>query len=150
MNSEDREKKEYEIAVLLKNEADLANVLTLIKQHNGEMSSEMKTRNVALAYEIKKHKEAVFAYANFRGYPEDAKELENDLNLRTDVVRFLIIASPPAAEKIVPNAGVMHRRGRPIRSGAAPTGETPFMPKPQAPRPLSNEALEKKIEEILQ
>ncbi len=148
MNREDIDKKEYEIAVLIKTEADLPNVLTLIGQHEGEISAEPKARNLALAYEIKKHKEAVFAYCNFRAYPENAKNLEKDLNSRTDVLRSMIIASPPAAEKIMPNMGAMRRPRRPMRS-ATPGAEAPAA-KPQAPRPLSNEALEKKIEEILQ
>jgi ribosomal protein S6 len=147
MNREDIEKKEYEIAVLLKTEGDLANVLTFIAQHGGEVISEAKARNLALAYEIKKQKEAVFAYCNFRAYPEEAKTLEHDLNSRQDVLRFLIIASPPPAEKAVPAMGVMRRGRRPTRT-AGPTSEAAT--KPQAPRPLSNEALEKKIEEILQ
>ncbi|HVM77342.1 MAG TPA: 30S ribosomal protein S6 [Candidatus Paceibacterota bacterium] len=148
MNREDIDKKEYEISLLLKNEADLANVLTLVGQHGGEISSETKARNLALAYEIKKHKEAVFAYCNFRAYPDDAKNLEHDLNSRTDVLRFMIIASPPAAEKISPMGPGAPRRPRRAPRTAAPTGDATA--KPQAPRPLSNEALEKKIEEILQ
>jgi ribosomal protein S6 len=148
MNREDIDKKEYEISVLLKNEGDLANVLTLIGQHGGEMSSEAKSRNLALAYEIKKHKDAVFAYCNFRSYPDDAKNLEHDLNTRQDVLRFLIIASPPAAEKISPVMGSLRRGRRPTRPSSSPT---PGMEAPkQAPKTLSNEALEKKIEEILQ
>ncbi len=146
MNREDIDKKEYEISVLLKNEGDLANVLTLIGQHGGEMSSEAKSRNLALAYEIKKHKDAVFAYCNFRSYPDDAKNLEHDLNTRQDVLRFLIIASPPAAEKMSPAMGALRRGRRPTRSAAPAGTEAPK----QAPKTLSNEALEKKIEEILQ
>jgi ribosomal protein S6 len=147
MNREDIEKKEYEISVLLKAEGDLANVLTFIAQHGGEVTSEAKARNLALAYEIKKHKEAVFAYCNFRAYPDEAKTLEHDLNSRPDVLRFLIIASPPPAEKAVPAMGAMRRGRRPTRP-SGPVSDA--VAKPQAPRPLSNEALEKKIEEILQ
>ena len=145
MNPEDIDKKEYEIAFLVESEADAAAVLTIVGQHGGEVSSELKTRNVALAYEIKKHKEAVFAYCNFRAYPTEAKNLEDDLNARQNVIRFMIIASPAAAEKPIGSAPLMRHR-RPVRGTPTSEGQA----KPQAPRPLSNEALEKKIEEILQ
>lgn len=146
MNPEDIDKKEYEIAVLLGSEADLPGVLTFIGQHHGEISLEPKTRNLALSYEIKGRNDAVFAYCNFRASGEDVKTLEHDLNSRPDVLRYLIIASPPPAEKMGSSMGMgaMKRRGRPARS--VPPGEAP---KPVS-QPLSNEALEKKIEEILQ
>lgn len=145
MNREDIDKKEYEIAVLLPSEGELPGVLTFIGQHNGEISLEPKAKNVALSYEIKGKKEAVFAYCNFRAYGEDAKTLEHDLNSKPEVLRYIIIASPPVAEKLGSSMGMgpMRRRGRPTQTPV--TGEAP---KP-ASQPLSNEALEKKIEEIL-
>ncbi|HVN26047.1 MAG TPA: 30S ribosomal protein S6 [Candidatus Paceibacterota bacterium] len=146
MKKEDIDKKEYEISFLVASEPETQGVLALIGQHGGELSSELKARNLALAYEIKKHREAVFAYVNFKAYPEEAKSLEGDLNARQDVLRFMVIASPAAAEKPVMLGGPMRHR-RPMR-GAAPAADAPS--RPQAPRPLSNEALEKKIEEILQ
>lgn len=146
MNREDIDKKEYEVAVLLSSEGDLPGLLAFIGQHQAEISADPKTRNLALSYEIKGKKEAVFAYCNVRAFGEDMKSLEHDLNSRPDVLRYLIIASPPPAEKLGSSMGMgpMKRRGRPMRS--APTGEAPKL----APQPLSNEALEKKIEEILQ
>lgn len=149
MNREDIDKKEYEIAVLLKSEGDLANVLTLVGQHGGELSSETKSRNLALAYEIKKQKDAVFAYCNFKAFPDQVKELEHDLNNRQDVLRFLLIASPPAAEKMAPAMGALRRGRRPMRS-SGPSSAPGAEPQKQPSKPLSNEALEKKIEEILQ
>jgi len=143
MNNQDKDKKEYELALLLKSEGDMAGVLVLVGQHNGEISAEPKMKNLALAYEIKGHKEAVFAYCNFKAFGEDAKELERDLTSRQDVIRSMIIASPPAAEKITPPGMPRERRGKMSRMA-------PIDAKPAAPRPLSNEALEKKIEEILQ
>lgn len=145
---DEKDKKEYELAVLVKNEDDLAPVVTLVRQHNGEIAAEPRTKKLALAYEIKKHKEAIFAYFNFKADTADAKSLEQDLNTKAEVIRHLIIASPAPAES--------HDRDRGDGPGASKRRVRVMRPatgapeaKPAAPKPLSNEALEKKIEEIL-
>jgi len=147
---DEKDKKEYELAVLVKNEDDLAPVVTFVRQHNGEVAAEPRAKRLTLAYEIKKNKEAVFAHFNFKALPEEAKILEQDLNSKGEVIRFLVIASPapamsPEDRAASALAGGPKRRTRIVR-GAGPAAET----KPPAPKPLSNEALEKKIEEILQ
>jgi ribosomal protein S6 len=149
---DEKEKKEYELAVLITKEDDLAGVIALVRQHNGEISIEPRAKKITLAYEIKKHKEAVFTYLNFTALPTDAKNLEHDLNTQAEVIRSLIIASPAVSEPIdrsqIPaNAGAKRRVRMTTRPGV---GSAASDPKPAAPKPLSNEALEKKIEEILQ
>ncbi len=143
--NEEKDKKSYELALLLKNEGDLAGVLTLVSQHGGDMIAEPRAKKLALAYKIKGETEAIFAYANFTMLPEHAKELEHDLGTRQNVIRSMIIAAEPQAERreIPLGAFPSKKRGRPTTRPATDT-------KPAAPRPLSNEALEKKIEEILQ
>jgi len=144
MTNEEKDKKEYELALLLKNETDLAGVVALVGQHNGEGLSEPRAKRLGLAYEIKKQTEAVFATFTFKAYGDDIKSLETDLNNRHEVIRSMIIASPVASEQSVSSAVPQDRRpARPTRP-ASPSDARP------ASRPLSNEALEKKIEEILQ
>jgi ribosomal protein S6 len=144
---DEKEKKEYELAVLIKQEEDLALVTTLVRQHNGEITLEPRAKRLTLAYEIKKNKEAVFAHMNFRALGEDAKSLESDLNNKAEVLRSLIIADPVSMQMTADASAqaAPKRRTRVMRPTAAPTEG-----KPAAPQPLSNEALEKKIEEILQ
>lgn len=150
---DEKDKKEYELGVLVATEDALAPVLELVRQHNGEVAGEPRVKKVALAYEIKKHKEAIFAHFNFHAIPADAKDLENALNINAGVIRFLMIASP--APMMVGDrsmgmpmvGGPAQRRTRVMRPAVVGTaGEI----KPSAPKTLSNEALEKKIEEILQ
>lgn len=143
---ETKDKKTYELALLLKREEDLPGVLTLVAQHQGELVSEPRAKKLALAYKIKGETEAIFAYTDFSMLPGNAKDLEHDLGTRQDVIRSMIIIAPPPSERReVPfSAMPPKRRGRPT------TGRTAAESKPAAPRPLSNEALEKKIEEILQ
>jgi len=149
---DEKDKKEYELAVLVKNEEDLAPVVALIKKHNGEIVAEPHAKRLALAYEIKKNKEAVFAYCTFKAAGADVKDLEAVFNTTPEVIRAMIIISPPptpAGDRTMtmPQTGDSTKyRSRPTRSPSAAPSEA----KPAAPKPLSNEALEKKIEEILQ
>jgi ribosomal protein S6 len=152
MTNEEKDKKEYELALLLKSEDNLAGVLKLVAQHNGEGASEPRAKRLQLAYEIKKHNEAVFVYFTFKMFGDDMKALEHDLNSHADVLRSMVIASPAPAERTATSAMPPReeRRGR----SSTPSYIAPAAPA-EAPRsapskPLSNEALEKKIEEILQ
>jgi ribosomal protein S6 len=149
MANEDKEKKLYELALLLKNEEDLAGILAFLKQANGEVASEPRAKRLMLAYKIKSHTEAVFVSLTFHAFPDDAKNLEEDLNTRQEVVRFMVMkALPPSAQPTGPMTAMPPmKRGRPAGIRAGAPGES----KPASrPAPLSNEALEKKIEEILQ
>ncbi len=150
---DEKEKKEYELGVLVATEDNLAPVIALVREHNGEIAGEPRVKKLALAYEIKKHKEAIFAHFNFHAIPADAKNLEGALNTKAEVIRFLMIASPApmmVGERSVGMpmmGGPAQRRTRIMRPAATgPVAEI----KPSAPTMLSNEALEKKIEEILQ
>ncbi len=77
---------------------------------------------------------------------EAVKSLEHDLNLRNDVLRSLIVIlpKPEKPRQEMPTAPAVRERTMPVR---------PAMPAVEASRqsvgPLSNEALTKKIEEIL-
>ena len=152
MTNEEKDKKEYELALLLKSEDDLAGVVALVGTHNGEGVSEPRAKRLQLAYEIKKHTEAVFIYFTFKAFGNDIKNLEAELNSRQDVLRFMVIASPAPAER--PSATLLpqreERRSRSAPRSSAPTTAPTESPKAAPSRPLSNEALEKKIEEILQ
>ncbi len=151
MTNEEKDKKEYELALLLKNEDNLAGVVALVGQHNGEGLSEPRAKRLQLAYEIKKLNEAVFVYFTFKMFGDDMKALEHELNTKGEVLRFMVIASPAPAER--PSASLMpHDRRSSSRSSAprsSATSASSAEPKPAPSRPLSNEALEKTIEEIL-
>ena len=161
MTNEEKDRKEYEIAVLVKEEADLAGVTALVTQHKGEGVSEPRAKKLALAYEIKGHTDAVFAYATFKAFGEDVKNLERDLNTHAAVLRFLIIASPPPAERPYSSMVPHERRGKAPYAGASsssggsssssePRESRSSASRPASSGPISNEALEKRIEEILQ
>jgi len=151
MTNEEKDKKEYELALLLNSEDDLVGVIKLVGTHNAESLSEPRAKRLQLAYEIKKHTEAVFAYFTFKMFGDDMKALEHELDTHTDVLRFMVIASPAPAERTATSAMPPREERHPrSNSYAAPSSAPVEVPKVAPSRPLSNEALEKKIEEILQ
>lgn len=131
------EKRKYEIAIVLKTEN--SSVISQSLTNRGfSVLTENPLEKVQLAYPIKKENYAFFSFAHFEGDPAAIKDLKNDLKLNPEVLRYLII-TPPFIKK-------------PAWRKSAPTRlqeETMSVP-PSAEEPiLTNEALEKKIEEIL-
>jgi ribosomal protein S6 len=151
MTNEEKDKKEYELALLLNSEDDLAGAIKLVGTHNAESLSEPRAKRLQLAYEIKKHTEAVFVYFTFKMFGDDMKALEHELNTHADVLRFMVIASPAPAERTATSAMPPREERRPRSSTPYTAPAAPLEAPRSAPsKPLSNEALEKKIEEILQ
>jgi ribosomal protein S6 len=92
-----------------------------------------------LAYPIQKENYAFFGFTHFEGDPAAIGDLKNDLKLNPQVLRYLII-TPPFVKKSA------WKKSGPSKSQLEETRPVP----PPAEEPiLTNEALEKKIEEIL-
>ena len=149
---EDKDKKEYELAVLVASEEQVPTVVALVRSNNGELTSEPRAKRITLAYEIEKHKDAIFASFTFKALGEDVKNLENALRMAPEVIRSLIVIAVVFSgggerQMSMPPSMMKQRRTRTMRSDAPTTSDAPRL---SAPKPLSNEALEKKIEEILQ
>lgn len=136
MNNDDKDKREYEIAFILKTE-EPAGVVGALKQHNFSITRDEPVGKIRLAYPIKKEKQAYFGFIDFVGEPEAVKEFTADLKLIPEVLRFLIITPPIAKKASLAKAGGF------VRKSAFPKSTV-------QPSLLTNEALEKKIEEILQ
>ena len=145
---EEKDKKTYELALLLKSESDAPRVVEFVRQHGGEMVSEPRAKKLALAYTIKGNTEAVFASCVFKASGEEVKSLERDLAMRQEVIRSMVLVTPPRSERQAPLTPYfpMQKRGRPSIAGTSSASE----PRPAVSHPLSNEALERKIEEISQ
>ena len=129
------EKRKYEIAFILKVED--ASVLSQSLTNRGfTILNENPLEKVRLAYPIKKENYAYFGYLHFEGEPGAIKNLRADLKLKPEVLRYLII-SPPFIKKPA------WRKAAPVKLPE----ETKFTLPTESI--LTNEALEKKIEEIL-
>ncbi|OGY98700.1 MAG: hypothetical protein A2855_00465 [Candidatus Liptonbacteria bacterium RIFCSPHIGHO2_01_FULL_57_28] len=137
MENEDKLKKEYELAFLVNEESEAPGVVAALKAAGAEVHLEGPVRKIALAYEIKKQSAACFSFVQFEMEPAAAKALEGHLALRPEILRFMLITPPSAKARPYPQSAVPQRpSAKPYEPKTAPT--------------LSNEALEKKIEEILQ
>jgi len=132
-----KDKKSYEISYLIKDEASAKEVSRVLRQHEAEILEEVSPKSIALTYKIKKEPAALFGYTIFKAGPENIPELDKNLKTNPSILRFLIVTPPFSKQETSSSL----RRSRPISER---TGES----KPTLP--LSNEALEKKIEEILQ
>lgn len=152
METQEIIKTEYEIAYLVRIEEDAQIVASAIASHRGEVKSEVPLKRIALSYKIKKETQAVLGVVRFMMEPEMAVSLAKVLRTNNAILRFLVTKAVSIASTTPM---------RPFRSGHSggvsrpQMGErkTPAFPAtaPFAPSaPLSNEALEKKIEEILQ
>ncbi len=137
---EPRAKKEYELAVLLTAEESAKDVLKLLHQHSIEVRQEGPLKKIALAYPIRHATQAHFGYFYVSSAPADIKFLEQNFRNQTAILRSLIVALP--TQKSVMTEEQRMRKTSPRR---------PFVSqeaRPAAPRALSNEAIEKKIEDL--
>ena len=141
---EHKDTKNYEIGFLTKELTGASEVMKFITRHGGEMIFEGPVERIALSYPIKKQSEAHFGYLHFSMAPLDIKKFDEELGRHQEVLRFLIVTPPIEKQKPRPMMKEKGREGRPPREAMRMDS------KPAAVLPLSNEALEKKIEEILQ
>jgi len=123
--AEIKNKKKYEIAFMLKTE-DSSLVPQILKKSGFVVLTESSLTKIRAAY---------FGYCHFEAAANAIKDLNSDLTLKPEILRFLIITPPfvkrEAAKKFIP----------PERSEKVESA----LPEPA----LTNEALEKKIKELL-
>ena len=144
----DENHKDYEIAFLLREEGDFKAFLAVLKQYEMNVVFEGPVRKIALAYEIGGMTSAFFGYVRFTGPAARIPELDHSLTLNQSVLRSLII-------KLAPGKAVQPPPATPVPAVAQQpmVSTTPVTPVVQEANtqglPLSNEDLERKIEEIL-
>lgn len=137
------EKKQYEIAFILKTE-DAYVIKQVLNNRGFSILNESLVNKIKLAYPIKKEIQAYWGYCGFAGAPAEVKELSLELKLKPEILRFLIVSLP---KKSV----VRQERRVSTRISSIKPIEKNEKPEKLAyePKILSNEALEKKLEEIL-
>jgi len=143
MNNENSEKevRKYELGFLLLEE-DSPIVKNLLEKRNFSITEEGEIVKVNLAYPIKKIQSAFFNFIQFLANPAEIIEFQKDLKGEQTILRFILLNLPFKEGQQSGGVAVLKSRGR-----------QPF-PKKDVKKPfepvLTNEALEKKIEEILQ
>ncbi len=149
-------KRKYEISFVLKTE-NISVISQSLTNGGFVILTENPLEKVQLAYPIKKENYAYFGYCHFEGEPAAVKNLRVDLKLNPEVLRYLIVTPPfikkPAWRRAEPTESPKEtkpnlpadRQSLPADRQALPTGRQVMPAEPI----LTNEALEKKIEEIL-
>lgn len=148
----DTDKKHYEIGFLLKAEDKKADLAKMLKAQGAEITEESPVSGIKLAYPIEKENFAYFGFVRFLAEPSALKELDYEAKNNPDILRHIIVVYP--AEKIIkarrerrPFSG----EERPSREPQAPKASpSPAPRKPRKIESLTNEDLEKKLEEILE
>ncbi len=156
----EKESKNYEIGFLAKSEEGREGLVKILKDRRFSIIDGGDFSQIKLAYPIKKENFAYFGYLYFFGNPEDIKELRSELKIFPKILRFIIISKPVIMEKnkereeqqVVPEK-VSLEKPMPTINNLQPTtyNRQPVIEKLEKPRSgsLSNEELEKKLEEIL-
>jgi len=148
------EPKEYEVSYLARTEEDAADTMRLVRQHAATVEGEQPLRKIQLAYKIGRETQAYFGCARFKVAPSSAKQLEVDLAMSPKVLRSLVVSLPVVSPRRTSSPFSERPYATPFRKPTAPSvSASAYQPaerKSTPPPVLSNEALEKKIEEILQ
>lgn len=141
---EPQDQKAYELSFLSKDEKGGSEVLELVKRLGGKIVLEGPFERISLAYPIKKEISAFFGFFHFRAAPDIVCVIDRDLRAHPSILRFLIVSFVYAKQKLREDMRPRPRTSMPVQLPVERIER-----KPAEPLPLSNEALEKKIEEIL-
>jgi len=142
----DKEFKKYEIGFVAKDKIGSDDINKLLAAHKCEIAENGSLGRIKLAYPIKKETIGYFDYYHFMAEPSSIEKIKNELNLNSNILRFIII-TPPAEKQPISAVKTEIRRKTAVSRDIGPKIE---IKKPSAPPlVLTNEALEKKLEEIL-
>ena len=125
---------QFEINILMQTES-VDEIKRIFKSHNVEILSEKSVQKIKLAYDIKKQQYAFFAVFDVSMERSEEQGIRSDLNSIGGIIRVLI------TEKKEKKGG---------EKRVADEAKKPSRLKSALQAMLPNEALEKKIEEILQ
>ena len=151
MNTINEERKNYEIGFLLKSEDKKTEIKKILEGRKVEVVEEGVVTGIKLAYPIKKENFAYFGYIRFLAEPLAVKEIDSEIKHNPELLRHLVTIYPAdkinKARKERRNLGIKEsvvKKALGVRMVAAP------VKKPRKVEALTNEDLEKKLEEILE
>lgn len=147
MDNIEKNIKKYELAVVFKEEADYEMIRGLVLKAGFEISLEGETRKMYLAYPINKETSAFFNFVQFMGDAEMIADFSKDLKLNPKVLRHLIVTNPIEKQMDQFSFDSRPRRGQRQNFSEKPSDISVIEKKQQTV--VTNEDLEKKLEEIL-
>lgn len=129
-------KREYELSYLAKTEEAAKGVAEVLKSQGAEVMVDSPASKINLAYKIEGESSAYFGCLHFAAAPADVKSIQDVFRLKSNILRILVVTPP-------------FLKNRPRMVAPRPRTAKPYVAEAKPSEPLSNEALEKKIEEIL-
>lgn len=135
--------KEYEVGFLLTAEEAMVEVDKILSSASMAVVTKVPVVSLKLAYPIKKYTSAFFGSCVFMGLPENIKVIDKSLTSNSKVLRFLIMTPPvkvSVREQRVVSSLEVSPRAKTVQESPKPMADALV---------LSNEGLEKKLEEIL-
>jgi len=146
---ESEAKKKYEIGVMLEAEESLEVIFGVLEAAGAVITEKNPTLKMRLAYPIKKQTAGYFTFAIFELEPAKLKELNSEFTGKKEIIRFLII-TPPVVREERRSRSMGTGKPMPARSEPVKRQEAVMVPEPRKEtEAISNELLEKKLEEIL-
>lgn len=146
--------KKYEISFLSVQEAGGDEINRLLEGNGAIISVSSAVNRIKLAYPIEKEAFAYFGYVIFSADPENIKKIKEGIKFMKGILRTMVIVNPivalrseaPSEGAVQPEALIETEKGE-VSSSASEEVSRPKKTRPVSD--LSNEELEKKLEEIL-
>jgi ribosomal protein S6 len=142
METNEQIKKEY-VASFLTLEESGARARALVEKSGGEVTHVPEFAKVRLAYPIKKQQFAFSGNIFFNATGNPSQKISAGLKFEPEILRVMVLIKPPVIEEKRQDPEEV-ARAKARRRGGEKGAPRKFHTE------LSNEALEKKIEEILQ
>ncbi|MFH1347021.1 MAG: 30S ribosomal protein S6 [Spirochaetota bacterium] len=152
MSSDTTEIRNYEIGFLLKSEDDRKIIFGAIERAGFNLLNEGQISNIKLAYPIKKQNFAQFGYAFFSAEPGKVEEFKKDLSMLPGVLRLTVFTNSVVKikeDEAHAEKAYFENKKPAEAQETQPIKERRPAAKSQRIETLSNEDLEKKLEEIL-
>lgn len=145
---EEKNVKNYEIAFLVKKEDGAKEIAEILNSYKADILKEGGVEEIRLAFPIKKENSAYFGHFSFLLPSQDIMKLNDAVKINPKILRFSINASPVVRQMEAPTKNNQERKSFSASAKAGRPIATPAKKAEPAPA-LTNEALEKKLEEIL-
>lgn len=144
------EPKNYEISLMLRTEEAHSSVVTFIKEKASQIFSESQVKRVRLAYPIAKEEAGFFSWLVISAVPSIIPALIIDLEKNALVLRVLVI-TPPLPAKTEGRSNNFRDKSTKVNPRREEIIQAPKEEehRPRGSETLTNELLEKKLEEIL-
>jgi ribosomal protein S6 len=144
-----QEMREYEIGAWVKNVEDMECVKSFAAEAGVQIVQEQAPKRIHMAYPIQKELSAFFAVLGVRATVGAMEALQHELRVQRPALRFVVVKGPMKQTTTRP---FMPRRGAPTGARRREREHEVREERPSAHKPesVTNEELEKKLEEILQ